>query len=346
MSRSVEKRYRDPLELVWLHAANQLGMCVHRSDEVYASWDGVRTLTLGTPDILDADDSMAQMVLHELCHALIAGPDGWHQVDWGFEPDHLGTPWEALREHAAVRLQAALADAWGLRGFFSVTTDWRHYYDALPPDPLSGMRDRSRFMARQGWVRGRTSPYRSVLDNALAATARIAQTIAPAAPDDSLWGSPSDACPTRHPLGFALSASHLLRCGGCAWGSSGTCRMAADEGSVGPQVRSEQIACVHWERALVADDCASCAACCRGGFGAVVVDSREPLHRVHPELITDDGWGPHLARPNGNCVALTSSGGRHRCRVYEHRPTSCRDFEVGGQHCVTARIRTGLSGRD
>ena len=34
-------------------------------------------------ETLDEDDSLAQIVLHELCHALVEGPESLTKEDWG-----------------------------------------------------------------------------------------------------------------------------------------------------------------------------------------------------------------------------------------------------------------------
>ena len=127
--REIIKFYEDPLEIIWLHCARQIGWKLQRSHQVFASWNGVDTLTLGTRDDLDADDHLAQMILHEICHALIEGKSSWTQRDWGLEnidEKHL------VNELSCHRLQAALADQVGLRGFFAVTTDWRPYFNVIP----------------------------------------------------------------------------------------------------------------------------------------------------------------------------------------------------------------------
>jgi len=56
-TRRIERFYRDPVDEIWLSAARALGLNIARSDEVYASYDGRGTLTLSTPDDMDADDS-------------------------------------------------------------------------------------------------------------------------------------------------------------------------------------------------------------------------------------------------------------------------------------------------
>ena len=66
-------RYRDPLDAIWTSALRRIGFGLRRSAEVFASvQDGV--LLLGVPKTLDADDCLAQMILHELCHSLVQGP--------------------------------------------------------------------------------------------------------------------------------------------------------------------------------------------------------------------------------------------------------------------------------
>ena len=181
--RTITKTYTDPLDLVWLHAAAQMGMRVERSAEVNASWDGAGVLTIGTPETLDPDDCLAQMILHEACHALIEGPESVGKLDWGLrnEPD------AKAHEHACLRLQAALADRVGMRAFFASTTVFRAYYDTLPEDPLAASDDLALPMARRGWERATSGPWAEPIDSALRATAAIAAALHGVPLDDSLW---------------------------------------------------------------------------------------------------------------------------------------------------------------
>ena len=106
VSRVVDRTYADPLDVIWLHAVARLGWRVVRSSEVFAAWDGRSTLTLSTPEHFDADDSLAQLIFHELCHALVEGSEAHRRPDWGLcnrDLRHLD------HEHACHRLQAALA---------------------------------------------------------------------------------------------------------------------------------------------------------------------------------------------------------------------------------------------
>lgn len=176
MAREILHEYRDPLDLVWLTTAARVGMRVERSGEVYASWDGRGTLTLSAAEHFDPDDSLAQLVLHEICHALCEGPAYWNVPDWGL--DNL-TDADWLRENACQRLQAALADTRGLRAFFATTTDYRAYYDVLPADPLAPGDDAAIAMARAGWERAAAEPWASALSAALDATAAIVKATRP-----------------------------------------------------------------------------------------------------------------------------------------------------------------------
>ena len=179
--RPITNTYTDPLDLIWLHAAQQMGMRVERSAEVNASWDGGGVLTIGTAETLDADDCLAQMILHEACHALVEGPDSLQKLDWG-----LGEA-DKVHEHACLRLQAALADTVGMRPFFAATTVFRRYYDALPDNPLATEDDPAIAMALAAWQSATRGPWAVPLQEALSKSAAIADLLADSAPNHSLW---------------------------------------------------------------------------------------------------------------------------------------------------------------
>ena len=182
--RKIEKTYDDPLSLVWIDAAARMGMQVVRSDEVNASWNGDGILTIGTPETLDPDDCLAQMILHEVCHALCEGPESLHQLDWGLDNFD---PTKKVHEHACLRLQAALADQYNMRGFFASTTMFRSYYDRLPAEPLAACDDASITQAKAGWERARNGPWAAALDEALRRTAQIASVLHGLTTKNSLW---------------------------------------------------------------------------------------------------------------------------------------------------------------
>ena len=49
---------------------------------------------------------LAQLILHELCHALVEGPGALNRPDWGLDNESAR---DVEREHACLRLQARLA---------------------------------------------------------------------------------------------------------------------------------------------------------------------------------------------------------------------------------------------
>lgn len=346
--RSVTHRYDDPVDLIWIRAAQELGLEIERSVEAFAAYDGKGTLTISVAADFDADDCLAQMIFHEICHWLVAGRRGQHLEDWGLSnvDDR-----DLVYEHAAHRLQAALARPYGLRNFMAVTTDWRPYWDALPDDPLKDGEDPAIAIAQEGAHLARLEPFAPVLAKALSATATIADLVRGAAGLDSLWR----VTRKRHRLGALLSVDDDLRCGGCAWAiseavseSSGLgCRQhPSNEGSLA-SVNPDEPACERWEAKFSIEDCGSCGACCREGFDLLTVAGDDPFRTLHRQLIQLRADGEYcVARPEGVCAALDGDGSRkcpYRCRHYETRPKNCGEFEVAGEACLLARRRVGLS---
>ena len=179
--REVNDAYCDPLDAIWLAIARELGLEVVRSDEVYAAVaDGV--LTLGAPHTLDADDAVCQMVLHELCHALVQGPANQSAPDWGLDNT---SSRDVLAERACLRLQAWLTDRWGLRWVLAPTTEFRRYYDMLPKDPLSGDAPETA-VAVAAKERLADHPIGRALERGLAATATVVAAAAPFCAEGSL----------------------------------------------------------------------------------------------------------------------------------------------------------------
>ncbi|MCB9602100.1 MAG: hypothetical protein H6720_17415 [Sandaracinus sp.] len=177
--REVVRRYVDPLDAVWLRAAADVGLRVERASDAFASTDGHGRMVLGTPETLDADDCLAQMIFHELCHALVQGPESFAWVDWGLDNE---TDRDVVREHACLRAQAALLDPLDLRVALGPTTDFRAYYDALPANPLEGD-DASVALAKEALARVDTPPWAPHLRRALDATARIVAAVREAGGD-------------------------------------------------------------------------------------------------------------------------------------------------------------------
>lgn len=343
MSRIPEHTYEDPLDRIWMTAAARIGLKVRRSADVYAATDGAGNLTIGAKHTLDSDDSLAQMIFHELCHSLVEGPESLDREDWGLSnyDDK-----DQSREYAALRLQAALAAPRGLRWFFAPTTEHRAFYDALDEDPLPPIPDPIVIAARRGAANAERRPWAPHLFDALEATSYIASIIDRFAesPDASLWSRVEEKTPTLD-LGFprGVGERRSQTCESCAWrhvdvrGRS-ICRQAMRR--ISPQSQ----ACERWEPAL---DCQTCGACCREAYGVVEISPRDPFVKKHPSLVVlrEDGRR-ELGRIGNRCAHL--GGGAtptdpYACSVYEDRPRTCRDFTLGSDHCLTARRRVGLS---
>lgn len=310
MAAEISTRYDAP----WVEACARLGVGLARGGPDFVHYDG-RTLHIADDEHLDDDDTVAQIVLHELCHAVVQGPARFREIDWGLDNT---TNDDDDVELAAVRLQAHLLGAWGLRGVLYPTTVWKPFYLSLGPDALAGDDASARF-ARESAERAARPPYGDVLAAALDETARLADV------------------PRGARTGLARDP-HGRVCGDCAFRSpGGRCRKAARRVAVAVDAP----ACARFERDL---DCLSCGACCRAAYDVVLVGRRERVVELHPErLVVRDGQH-ELAREGARCASLEGpDGGPFACAIYDDRPRTCRDFERGGRHCLTARRRVGLS---
>lgn len=171
-------RYTDPLELVWYATANRLGLTIRRNPHVFSMTDGTGLLELGPRESLDADDTAAQQIFHEICHWITNGVESYHERDWGF-PVSDEDDW---REFSCLRVQAWLAERHGLRGMFGPTGVYRQYYDRLPADPFEPFdgEDEGRICAHARLCADRAlgEPWRGPLGDALDATARFKALIA------------------------------------------------------------------------------------------------------------------------------------------------------------------------
>jgi Fe-S-cluster containining protein len=360
MSSAQDSRRKSPLadpkiEHIWINAAARAGFRVNRTIDAYASSDGRGVIAIGVDESLDADDAAAQLVFHELCHAITEGPDAERLPDWGL--DNTG-PRDVAREHACLRLQAHLSDPYGLRALMAPTTEYRGYYQQLPAAPLdddyAGDDDSARaiVVARAAAMRAVRAPWRAALDGALAETAEAL----------AARGVPG-ARPARHPLGLPLGSAGES-CGSCAWlyvGGRGTpverCRQTASTdgaGGDGPRAERGWPACARWEPAL---DCQSCGACCREAYHSVTVSVRDPVVWRQPALVERRGHRFEIRREGPRCAALVDRRGAagsagaaavaaeplFSCAIYVDRPQACRDFTAGGRNCLEARRRVGRS---
>lgn len=338
MSREIAHRYVDPLSHVWRAAAAKIGLRITRTRDAYATTDGRGTMALADDADLDPDDSLGQMIFHELCHSLVEGPDSFARADWGFT----NGPDEAWREHACLRTQWVLAGRHGLRTLFAPTTDFRTtFWNTLSGDVLADRTDRSTIAAIHAVNRAAKHPWAPALDEALRATAQIAAATAPFAhAADSLW-RPVETAP--HPSGLPAGARGT--CGTCHWRYEQRgrvrCRQldAAHEDAKQRAVDPAWSGCERFEDAL---DCLTCGACCREAYQAVHVKRRDPVRKKQPSYIVDRVTYLEVLREGDRCAALQGQGPYH-CVIYDDRPQTCREFTLGSDHCLTARRRVGLS---
>jgi Fe-S-cluster containining protein len=362
------------IDQVWIDAAARCGFRVERGQAAYATTDGQGTISIGTPDLLDDDDCLAQLVLHELCHALVQGEANWSQPDWGMDNT---TDRDDNAEAACLRLQAHWSARRGLRQLMTPTTPWKTYYAGLPGEPLfpADARDQSACdLAAAAVTLAARKGMDVVIDQALAATAGMAEA-AGVVVARSEGSTVPVASPGLHPVGFALAPARADQtCGTCSWiyrGGRGPaverCRQSTGEVGDGRRTRAEFPACVRWEPPV---DCLECGACCREAYHSVSVSLRDPVVWKQPGLVVRDGHRFSLLRAGPRCAALESEESaqeipaeaaaepaaqltpalapaarahRYHCRIYDDRPRTCREFEQGGRHCLTARRRVGLS---
>ena len=354
--RTATQSYQDPLDALWLATARQLGLTVRRSTEVYASTDGQGVMTLGSDETLDSDDCLAQMIFHECCHWLVEGTASERLPDWGL--DNI-TDRDQPREMACLRLQAFLAERHGLRAVLAPTTDFRAYYDALPADPFEPRHDPSVAPAILALARADDEVQFAALHAALEATGEIVRAAArvvtldeEAPASELLWLSATEPL-EQHPHGRPLSAVEGRTCGDCAWrhergsGARATSRCRQSEDA---RVDVEWPACERWEAAL---DCRTCGGCCRAAYDAVIVPPRDPVLKVHPDLIVRRENFQEVRREGNHCCALVGGPAAGAtdltgfapwsCTIYDTRPKPCRSFELGGDNCIIARRRVGFS---
>jgi len=340
--RPIMARYDDPVDLVWLALMRRLGIDVERTDAAYATYDGAGTLAVAVQEDMDPDDCLAQMLLHEVCHALVQGRRALTTLDWGLAYQE----GEGLdEEYATHRLQAHFADRVGMREFFAVTTQWRPHWNQMGPEPLRGTEVSSR-LARRALENARAWGWEDAIHKALERTAAIAEALGEAAPEGSLWRGATGRHPTTG-LPYATREDDGTRCGGCAWAEVQTddTLVCLQSGLRACTVDDQARACGRYEARFEDDECGRCGACCREGFHEVEVGADEPL-ASEPDVVVARESGLVIPRPGGRCRLLVGTGvggSLYRCTRYSERPTSCRDFAMGSDNCLLARRRVGLS---
>ncbi|HEY0252017.1 MAG TPA: YkgJ family cysteine cluster protein [Kofleriaceae bacterium] len=341
MAREATARYTDPLSQIWLAAARRIGLRIVRTPDAYAATDGRGTLAIGTAETLDADDSLAQMIFHELCHSLVEGDDSFAKPDWGMDntgPDH---DW---REHACLRVQWVLTGRHGMRGVFAPTTEFRiTFWDQLSGDVLADRTERSVVAAIAALQRAAKHPWAPALGEALEASAVIAHAAAAFAEPETLWHrvEPERA---KHPTGLPAGDASWT-CGDCAWKTEKRGRLRCRQANA--PIDAASPACERFEAAL---DCQTCGACCREAYHSVEVKRTDPVVKKQPTYVVDRTTYLEVLRSGTRCAALHGGADdgnghatRYGCVIYDDRPRTCREFTLGSDHCLVARRRVGLS---
>ena len=344
MTRPVDARYVDPLDHIWLSAAAELGLKVRRSPLGYATTDGHGALSIAPADELDPDDCLAQIILHELCHALVQGEDSFAKPDWGLVNDDDSAQYrgDTVREQACLRVQAALLRRYGLRRLLGPTTDFRTFYDALPRDPMAAQTtegpaaDPAIALATEGLSRAARPPFRKPLERALRCTAEVyralpreplprydalaatAPATSPAAAEGrlpALWSL--FPAPLRHKSGLPMSdglfaAPSGATCQSCVYAKAPTASRKAGAWRCQHTAADDAPGLVIDPKATgcalhqASLDCQRCGACCRHAYDLVPVGPSEPTVLRHPQLIERRGKQLSIVRDAANrrCAAL------------------------------------------
>ena len=351
MPREPEHRYLDPVDEIWLATARKLGLRVQRSDAAYASYDGRGTLNIATRAEFDADDCLAQIIFHELCHALVTGP-------YGAAPRGLGL---VQRRRARLAARACVSSAAGGAGRAPRSARFLRRYHRPPPvlgcPAGRSARHRRRSgdrVGKGGIERARIGAVGGGAGGRARAQPRASPPRCDRSPISCRYGTRRATCTraaSRSHRGRPARARAAIVLGRTTPGLGVRCRVVA---WLAPARDRSRYASNSTRTPASAgsrpggDPCAECGACCRQGFDLVPVRAREPLVRIRPDLLRTDRHGLHVPRPNGRCAALTvsddgSDAARYRCSVYADRPRACAEFEVFGDACLQARRRVGLS---
>jgi len=324
---------------LWTSVAADVGWQVMRTTDAYASSDGAGRILIGVDEALDGDDAVAQLIFHELCHALTQGPSSWAQPDWGLSNTDTR---DVVAEHACLCVQVLLTSQFELRAAMAPTTEYRGYHDALDAATLAVSDEAAAVRARAALELPDNAQLRAALIRGLAATrAALEEARAEQAPVD------------RHPVGFPWGQAEQS-CGTCAWfyrvgrgPAVSRCRQSARGEGDGLRTEGATRACARWEAPV---DCQTCGACCREAYHSVTVSVRDPVVWKQPDLIVRQGHRFEIRREGPRCAALEDRRAvpapplpLFSCSIYDDRPRACRDFEANGRHCLVARRRVGLS---
>lgn len=149
----------------WHTVAAAFGFSILREPGAYVAYCGDNILRVAPYADLDPDDCLAQIVLHELCHFAVEGPDSRNAWDWGLDNT---SDQDDEAERDALRVQAAILTPFGLRTTLAATTEfWRDYHN-LPEAPLQASP-----RATAGAARLQAHPGYPTLHSELTACARL-----------------------------------------------------------------------------------------------------------------------------------------------------------------------------
>jgi Fe-S-cluster containining protein len=281
------------------------------------------------------------MILHEFCHSIVQGSDSFGWVDWGLDNESSadGSPGKHdFLEHAALRLQAALLQDYGLRQCLAPTTSFREFYDKLDLDPFLERRRQERksiTIACAALTRSQRKPWAPHLQQALKATREFITSInyllekeevkVKLSAEHKALFSKVTKPPEQHPIGQPLHSDAALdyRCGDCAWfrGSNESQSHLHCLRSPQTPLKSELGACQGFEAKF---DCLGCGACCREAYDTVEVDESDPAYELHLPLL-QPGWGGgyDMKRDNHRCSCL--QGGED---IAAREPAICSESSV------------------
>src|SRR3569623_1448451 len=189
--KAVSPLATDAITLLWMSVAAEAGWQVIRTTEAYASSDGEGRLLIGVDEVLDADDAPAQLIFHELCHALTQGPSSWSLPDWGLSN---ADPRDVVAEHACLCVHVLLSSPFGLRAAMAPTTEYRAYHDALKEDDIAGSLEPAPARARAALALPGNAKMRAGLIRGLAAAHGEGDGLRtdPAARAGARWEAPVD----------------------------------------------------------------------------------------------------------------------------------------------------------
>jgi hypothetical protein len=330
----MKREARSPLatpaiDEIWRRAAAR-SASLDAHDDAYATSDGRGGIAIGATDTLDDDDALAQLVFHELCHAITEGETRCGR--------RTGASTTSRARGARARVPAragAPGRSFGLRAVDGADDAVPRVLRGAAGDPLAstpGDRRGGRRGAAAACARFDASAWRAPIEQALAETAAA---IGVARPRGARTRSVSRWVPAES-------------CGTCAWlyeGGRGPRSPGAGRPRRPRATASARRAASRLRALGAARRLRTCGACCREAYHSVTVTMRDPVVWQEPHLIVRHGPRFEILREGSRCAALhvVEEDRSYTCTIYQNRPRPCREFAAGGRHCIEARRRVGLT---